>query len=60
MTIIEEVVKYAKVVPSAIRQTSLNQYYIDECLSFPDLVLAGYRIKFDQILVGTLINVVVE
>jgi hypothetical protein len=60
MNIIDEVVKYTKVIPSTIRQTSLNQYYIDECLTFPDLVLDGYRVKFDQILVGTLINVVAE
>jgi hypothetical protein len=60
MNIIEEVVKYTKVVPSSIRQTASNQYYIDEHITIPDLVLSGYRVKFNQILIGTLINVVAE
>jgi hypothetical protein len=60
MNIIDEVVKYTKVIPSTIRQTASDQYYIDEFIEFPDLVLDGYRVKFDQILVVTLINVVAE
>ena len=60
MDIKAEVAKYARVVPSTIRQTASDQYYIDESLVLPDLVLEGCRIKFDQILIGTLVNVVAE
>lgn len=57
MDIINEVVKYTKVVPSAVRQTASDQFYIDEKLDLPDLVVEGYRFSFDQILVGTLVNI---
>ena len=60
MDIINEVAAYAKVVPSTIRQTASNQYYIDEHLPLSDLVLDGCRVKFNQILIGTLVNVVAE
>lgn len=42
---------------STIRKVSDKQYFIDEQLNLLPLVYDGVTITFDQILIGTLINI---